>query len=63
MKNYNFQIPLNDFIYVTAIFKMVSLSGFLGKPLQVGTMSDNSLMYAFILFLRRLSISLWFSLK
>ena len=42
---------------------MVNLSGFLMSPLQGGTMSDNSLMYAFILFLRRLSISLWFSLN
>lgn len=50
-------------MWATAILRMVSLSGFLARALHVGTMSDNSVMYAVILFLRRLSISLWFSLE
>lgn len=42
---------------------MVSLSGFRARALQVGTMSDSSVMYWVILLRRRRSISLWFSLK
>lgn len=52
-----------DFIWETAIRRMVSLSGFRARALQVGTMSDSSVMYWVILLRRRRSISLWFSLK
>lgn len=52
-----------DFIWETAIRRMVSLSGFRAKALQVGTMSDSSVMYWVILLRRRRSISLWFSLE
>lgn len=52
-----------DFIWETAMRRMVSLSGFRAKALQVGTMSDSSVMYWVILLRRRLSISLWFSLQ
>ncbi|TNN75637.1 hypothetical protein EYF80_014187 [Liparis tanakae] len=34
-----------DFIWETAIRRMVSLSGFRARALQVGTMSDSSVMY------------------
>ena len=37
-------IPLSVFMCATAILKMVNLSGFRAKALQVGTMSDNSVM-------------------
>lgn len=37
-------LPLRDFIWDTAIRRMVSLSGFRASALQVGTMSDNSVM-------------------
>merc|ERR1719336_304250 len=39
-------------MWATAILKMVSLSGFLARALQVGTISESSVMYADILFLR-----------
>lgn len=42
---------------------MVNLSGLRANAEQVGTMSDNSVMYAVILFRRRRSISQWFSLQ
>ncbi len=53
-----FPLPLRDFIWDTAIRRMVSLSGFRASALQVGTMSDSSVIYAVILFRLRLSISL-----
>ncbi len=56
-------VPLMDFIWETAIRRMVSLSGFRARALQVGTMSDSSVMYWVILLRLRRSISLWFSLK
>lgn len=37
-------LPLRDFMWDTAIRRMVSLSGFRASALQVGTMSDNSVM-------------------
>lgn len=37
-------LPLRDFIWDTAIRRMVSLSGFRARALQVGTMSDSSVM-------------------
>ena len=37
-------LPLRDFIWVTAIRRMVSLSGFRASALHVGTISDNSVM-------------------
>ena len=46
----------------TAIRNIVSLSGFRANVLHVGTISQSSLMYAVILFLRRRSISQWLSL-
>ena len=46
----------------TAMRRMVSLSGFLARAEQVGTMSLSSAMQAVILLRRRLSISQWFSL-
>merc|ERR1719471_1083619 len=49
-------------MWATAILKMVSLSGFLARALQVGTISESSVMYADILFLLLRSISQWFSL-
>lgn len=55
-------IPRSPFMWATAIRSMVNLSGFLARAEHVGTMSDSSVMYAVILFLRRRSISLWFSL-
>lgn len=55
-------LPLNAFMCATAILKIVNLSGFRASALHVGTISDNSVMYAVILFLRRRSISQWFSL-
>lgn len=36
--------PLKDFIWDTAIRRMVNLSGFRASALQVGTMSDNSVI-------------------
>ncbi len=36
--------PLNDFMCVTAMRRMVSLSGLRARALQVGTMSDSSVM-------------------
>lgn len=56
-------VPRRDFMCDTAMRRMVSLSGLRARALQVGTMSDSSVMYAVILFRRRRSISLWFSLK
>ena len=50
-------VPLKVFMWETAILRMVSLSGFLASVLQVGTMSQSSLMYEVILFLLLLSIS------
>ncbi len=58
-----FPVPLMDFMCETAMRRMVSLSGFLASALQVGTMSDSSVMYRVILLRRRRSISLWFSLE
>merc|ERR1719431_1153207 len=49
-------------MWATAILRIVSLSGFLARALQVGTISESSVMYADILFLLLLSISQWFSL-
>lgn len=40
----NIKLPLNAFICATAILRIVNLSGFLAKALQVGTMSLNSVM-------------------
>lgn len=56
-------MPRRDFMCDTAMRRMVSLSGLRARALQVGTMSDSSVMYAVILFRRRRSISLWFSLE
>lgn len=55
-------IPLRVFMWDTAIRRMVSLSGLRASVLQVGTMSQSSLMYEVILFLLLLSISQWLSL-
>jgi len=56
-------IPLRLFIWLTAIRSMVNLSGFRASDWHAGTMSESSVMYAVILFRRRLSISQWFSLQ
>lgn len=37
-------LPLRDFMWDTAMRRMVSLSGFRANALQVGTMSDSSVM-------------------
>ena len=56
-------LPLRAFMCATAMRKIVSLSGLRANAEHVGTISLNSAIYAVILFLRRLSISQWFSLK
>ncbi|KAH9416635.1 hypothetical protein DERP_010000 [Dermatophagoides pteronyssinus] len=53
-----FPVPRNDFICATAIRNIVNLSGFLANAEHVGTISDNSVIYAVILLRRRRSISL-----
>lgn len=37
-------VPRRDFMWDTAMRKMVSLSGLRARALQVGTMSDSSVM-------------------
>lgn len=39
-----FPVPRRDFMCETAMRRMVSLSGFRARALQVGTMSDSSVM-------------------
>lgn len=40
----DFDLPLNAFMCATAILNIVSLSGLRASALQVGTISDNSVM-------------------
>lgn len=56
-------VPLKDFKCCTAIRRTVSLSSFRFIALHMGSMEDNSVMYAFILSLLLFSISLWFCLR
>lgn len=50
-------------MWATAMRNMVSLSGLRANAEHVGTMSDNSVIYAVILLRLRRSISQWFSLQ
>ena len=50
-------LPLMFFIWLTAMRRIVSLSGLRASVEHVGTMSHNSFIYVVILFLRRRSIS------
>ena len=55
--------PLRFFMCCTVILRTVSLSSLRFIALHRGTTLDKSLMYAFILSRRLLSISLWFCLQ
>ena len=56
-------VPRKDFKCCTAMRKTVNLSSFRFMALHIGSIEDNSMMYAFILSRLRFSISLWFCLK
>ena len=62
-KTYYKIVPRKDFKCCTAMRRTVNLSSFRFMALHIGSIEDNSMMYAFILSRLRFSISLWFCLK